>query len=186
MWSGSSCLIVALLPSWRGRTSLQEVLDLSSPGFADPVLMSCKRSWGLNPKPWSPELPPRVFQLAVETSTPRGSVGPLFWPLGTAAPFVRSLVSGGHDDALLVVMCRRACLVKWSLRMKRRSHTVQTNFFSPVCVRRWRESSSERANRLSQPSQWQLNGFSPAESEDGLVRETTNTERFPTQRQTHT
>lgn len=104
---------------------------------------------------------PRAPQLAAGTSTPTGSAGPLFWVL------VRSRVSAGHEDALLLVMCRRACLVRWSLRMKRRSHTVHTNFFSPVCVRRWRESSSERANFLSQPSQWQLNGFSPAERNNG-------------------
>lgn len=83
---------------------------------------------------------------------PTGSAEPLFWLLDRAT-LLRSRVSAGHEDALLVVMCRRACLVKWSLRMKRRSHTLQTNFFSPVCVRRWRESSSERANFLSQPSQ---------------------------------
>ncbi len=35
------------------------------------------------------------------------------------------------------------------------------NFFSPVCVRRCLDSSSERANFLSHPSQWQLKGFSP-------------------------
>lgn len=45
--------------------------------------------------------------------------------------------------------------------MKRRSHTGHANFFSPVCVRLWRESSSERANFLSQSSQLQLKGFSP-------------------------
>lgn len=45
--------------------------------------------------------------------------------------------------------------------MNLRSHTGHTNFFSPVCVLRCRESSSERANLLSQPSQLQLKGFSP-------------------------
>lgn len=30
---------------------------------------------------------------------------------------------------------RRACLVRWSLRMKRLSQMGQLNFFSPVCVR---------------------------------------------------
>lgn len=56
---------------------------------------------------------------------------------------------------------RRACFVKWSLLMNRRLHIGQANFFSPVCVLRWRDSSSERANLLSQPFQLQLNGFSP-------------------------
>lgn len=56
---------------------------------------------------------------------------------------------------------RRACFVKWSLLMNLRLHIGQANFFSPVCVLRWRDSSSERANLLSQPFQLQLNGFSP-------------------------
>ena len=56
---------------------------------------------------------------------------------------------------------RRACLVKWSLLMNRRSHMGQANFFSPVWVRRCLDSSSERANLLSQPFQLQLKGFSP-------------------------
>lgn len=69
----------------------------------------------------------------------------------------------------LVVMWRRVCLVRWSLRMKRRSHTGHENFFSPVCVLRCRDSSSERANFLSQPSQLQLKGFSPA-GHEGSIR----------------
>lgn len=56
---------------------------------------------------------------------------------------------------------RRACLVRWSLLMNRRSHIGQANFFSPVWVRRCLDSSSERANLLSQPFQLQLKGFSP-------------------------
>lgn len=56
---------------------------------------------------------------------------------------------------------RRACLVKWSLLMNRRSHMGQANFFSPVWVLRCLDSSSERANLLSQPFQLQLKGFSP-------------------------
>lgn len=63
--------------------------------------------------------------------------------------------------AFLVARCLRACFARWSLRMKRLRHTVQANLFSPVCVRRWRDSSSERANRLSQPSHLHLKGFSP-------------------------
>lgn len=61
----------------------------------------------------------------------------------------------------LAVRCLRACLDRWSLRMKLLWHKWQINFFSPVCVRRWRDSSSERANRLSQPSHLHLKGFSP-------------------------
>ena len=54
------------------------------------------------------------------------------------------------------------CLVRWSERMKRRWQMGQPNFFSPVCVRLWRDSSSEREKRRSQPSQMHTNGFSPA------------------------
>lgn len=78
-----------------------------------------------------------------------------------AAILFRLRTSACQEGIFFVVMWRRACLVRWSLRMNRRSHTGHTNFFSPVCVRRWRESSSERANLLSQPSQLQLKGFSP-------------------------
>lgn len=78
------------------------------------------------------------------------------------AILLRLRTSACQVGIFFVVMWRRACLVRWSLRMNRRSHTGQTNFFSPVCVRRCRDSSSERANLLSQPSQLQLNGFSPS------------------------
>lgn len=64
---------------------------------------------------------------------------------------------------------RRACFVKWSLLMNRRLHIGQANFFSPVCVLRWRDSSSERANLLSQPFQLQLNGFSPKIQNEELM-----------------
>lgn len=83
------------------------------------------------------------------------------WGVLPAAILFRLRTSACQEGIFFVVMWRRACLVRWSLRMNRRSHTGQTNFFSPVCVRRWRESSSERANLLSQPSQLQLKGFSP-------------------------
>lgn len=58
--------------------------------------------------------------------------------------------------------CRFTCFARWSERMKRRAHTLQPNFFSPVCVRLWRESSSERENRRPHRSHWHANGFSPA------------------------
>lgn len=57
--------------------------------------------------------------------------------------------------------CRRACLVRWSLRVKRLVHRGQGNRFSPVCVRWWRASSSDRANFLSHPGQSQAKGRSP-------------------------
>lgn len=140
-------------------TTVHEVL------VPDSVLRFCKRVKGLQTSTaqliGEPALQPkpRAGQLG-ETVTSTASAGLRLGPLGR--DLLSSRFSAGHDDALLVVMCRRVCLVRWSLRMKRRSHTEHTNFFSPVWVRRWRESSSERANFFSQPSQWQLNGFSPA------------------------
>lgn len=56
---------------------------------------------------------------------------------------------------------RRACLVRWSLRVKRLEQSGQGKRFSPVCVRWWRANSSERANFLSQPGQSQAKGRSP-------------------------
>lgn len=61
---------------------------------------------------------------------------------------------------------RRACLVRWSLRVKRLVHRGQGNRFSPVCVRWWRASSSERANFLSQPGQSQAKGRSPRQKDN--------------------
>jgi hypothetical protein len=46
----------------------------------------------------------------------------------------------------------------------------QANFFSPVCARRWRESSSERLKRRSQPDTGQPYGRSPTQkARDGLL-----------------
>lgn len=57
--------------------------------------------------------------------------------------------------------CRRACLLRWSLRMKRLSHSGHANLFSPVCVLWCLASSSDRANLLPQPSHSQGKGRSP-------------------------
>ena len=54
--------------------------------------------------------------------------------------------------------------------MKRLSQTEQTKFFSPVCVRVCRTSSSERANRFKQPFQLHGNGFSPAKTRKAGVK----------------
>ena len=62
----------------------------------------------------------------------------------------------------VVALWRLMCLLRWSLRMKRRSQTGQPNFFSPVCVLLCRDSSSERANRFWQCSKQHTKGFSPA------------------------
>lgn len=69
-------------------------------------------------------------------------------------------------EPFLTARCRRACLAKWSLRMNRLRHMGQANLFSPVWVRRWRDSSSERANCRSQPSHLHLKGFSPVARQD--------------------
>ena len=58
--------------------------------------------------------------------------------------------------------CVLMCLLRWSLRMKRFPHSLHPKRFSPVCVRRWRWSSSERVKLLPQKSQLQTNGRSPA------------------------
>ena len=52
--------------------------------------------------------------------------------------------------------------LRWSDLMNLLLHTGQMKFFSPVWVRMWRASSSDRANFLRQPSQVQGKGRSPA------------------------
>ena len=51
--------------------------------------------------------------------------------------------------------------LRWSDLMKRLLQTGQMKFFSPVCVRICRASSSERANFLIHPFQVQGKGRSP-------------------------
>ena len=51
--------------------------------------------------------------------------------------------------------------LRWTDLMNLLWQTGQMKFFSPVCVRVWRASSSLRANRFPQPDQWQGNGRSP-------------------------
>lgn len=54
-------------------------------------------------------------------------------PGGSAEAILLSLpTSACQLGTLRVLPWRRACLVRWSLRMNRRSHTGHTNFFSPV------------------------------------------------------
>uniref|UniRef100_A0A3B3C1E6 Uncharacterized protein n=1 Tax=Oryzias melastigma TaxID=30732 RepID=A0A3B3C1E6_ORYME len=57
------------------------------------------------------------------------------------------------------------CSAKWSDLEKARSHRWHWNGRCPVCLRKWRVSSSERANFHPQPSQLQWYGFSPARTE---------------------
>lgn len=61
------------------------------------------------------------------------------------------------------------CLFMWSARWsdleKARSHRWHWKGLCPVCLRKWRVSSSERANFHPHPSQLQWYGFSPASTE---------------------
>ena len=56
--------------------------------------------------------------------------------------------------------CVFTCLLRWSLLMNRLLHSGHMNRFSPVWVRRWRWSSSERVNLFPQNNQLQTNGRS--------------------------
>lgn len=56
---------------------------------------------------------------------------------------------------LLLLLCLFICLLRWSLLMNRLEQTGHTNFFSPVCVRKWRDSSSEREKDLLHDSHLQ-------------------------------
>ncbi len=62
--------------------------------------------------------------------------------------------------------CRRACLMRWSLRMKRLSQSGHRKRFSPVWVRRCRANSSERANFFSQSGQVHGKGLSPRQKHE--------------------
>lgn len=77
------------------------------------------------------------------------------WPWGELCP-LRPIMDGWKSG------WRRACLIRWSLRMKRLAQSGHWKRFSPVWVRRWRASSSERANFFSQLAQVHGNGLSPA------------------------
>lgn len=66
-----------------------------------------------------------------------------------------------HSGVLLLERCRFACFVRWSLLMNLCPQRGHAYFFSPVCILRCRDSSSERAKLLSQFSQQHKNGFSP-------------------------
>ncbi|TNN70621.1 hypothetical protein EYF80_019205 [Liparis tanakae] len=55
---------------------------------------------------------------------------------------------------------------RWSDREKEREQTAHWKGLAPVCFRKWRVSSSERAKRQSQLSHVHLYGFSPAGGEE--------------------
>lgn len=55
------------------------------------------------------------------------------------------------------------CNDRWSDLEKALSQTLHLNGLSPVCLRKWRVSSSDLANRQVQPSHVHTYGFSPSE-----------------------
>lgn len=55
-----------------------------------------------------------------------------------------------------IVSWRRRCRDRWSEREKLRLQSVHRKGLMPVCLRKWRVSSSERANFQEQPSQVHL------------------------------
>ncbi len=65
--------------------------------------------------------------------------------------------------------CLRACLVRWSLRMKHLSQSGHMKRFSPVCVRKCRVSSSDRENFFAQSGHVQWKGLSPKNGERNLT-----------------
>ena len=84
-----------------------------------------------------------------------GVSGPGVLVFAAAAAAALPRAASGSLPLARLIAWRFTCLLRWSLRMKRLSHTGQANLFSPVCVRKWRANSSERANLLPQPSQLQ-------------------------------
>lgn len=62
---------------------------------------------------------------------------------------------GSHKVRVHIMTWRRRCRERWSDREKERSHSVQRKGLIPVCLRKCRVSSSERAKRQVQPSQVQ-------------------------------
>jgi len=73
-------------------------------------------------------------------------------------PRVQYVYSSRHR----VHQCRFMCSDRWSDRENERWHRWQRNGFCPVCFRKWRVSSSDRANFQVQPSHVHWYGFSPA------------------------
>lgn len=62
---------------------------------------------------------------------------------------------GKKEVRVHIITWRRRCRERWSDREKERSHSVQRKGLIPVCLRKCRVSSSERAKRQVQPSQVQ-------------------------------
>ena len=74
-----------------------------------------------------------------------------------------SVVSSVFTSAdFTLFWCVFMCFDRWSDRVNRLPHSWQAKRFSPVCVLRWRWSSSDRVKDLLQKSQLQTKGRSPA------------------------
>lgn len=61
--------------------------------------------------------------------------------------------------------CRFMCNDKWSDRLNDLVHNLQRNGLMPVCLRKCRVNSSDRAKRHSHPSHVHTYGFSPMKKE---------------------
>lgn len=99
-----------------------------------------------------------VFKLNVGGSGGGSSRAVVCTTKGTANPSHEIFIFTTCPFSLHV---RFIIYLRWSLRMNFLLHTGHTKFFSPVCVRVWRASSSDLANLLPQPLQLQGNGRSP-------------------------
>ena len=125
-----------LQDTWnRAPTKKRQVTALSSEP-APHFLPALKPIFFLEGKPSAPVLkeaftdPLRGPQRARQAEAGLHSSGP---PGGAAEASLLSVpASACALGTLRVLPWRRACLVRWSLRMNRRSHTGHTNFFSPV------------------------------------------------------
>ena len=71
-----------------------------------------------------------------------------------------SLVAANPEDPFFAWVFM--CFLRWSDLVNRFPHSLQANLFSPVCVLRWRCSSSDLVKDLLQNTQPHVKGRSPA------------------------
>lgn len=91
--------------------------------------------------------------------------------------------SPSPEDAARPHWCLFMWRARWSEREKQRPQWWHLKGFAPVCLRKCRVSSSDLANRHSQPSQEHRYGFSP-ETQSGvrnLAEERERREEMPSQ-----
>lgn len=89
---------------------------------------------------------------------------------GSSVGHPRSEVKLGGAGARVPHWCLFMWSARWSEREKHRPQWWHLKGLAPVCFRKWRVSSSERANLHSQPSHEHRYGFSPAERHHNQVR----------------